>query len=72
MKKRIFNIIYFVSFFSAILLMFYRMYLKNNGGEIFAEQLENVILGLMILAAFAKYADKIFPKWFKESNKISS
>ena len=52
--------------------MFYRMYLKNNGGEIFAEQLENVILGLMILAAFAKYADKIFPKWFKESNKISS
>ena len=72
MKKKHFNILFIVSFFGAMFLMLYGMYLKNNNGEKTAEQLENIILGLMVVAVIAKYGDKIFSRWIKKESKENS
>lgn len=69
MKKKHFEILYTVSFLGALFLTLYRMYLKNNSGEKTAEQLENIILGLMVVAIIARYGEKIFSRWIKKESK---
>ena len=50
-----------------MLLMMHNIFFRKNMGEKNSEQFGNVVLGLMIMAVIAKYADKIFPS--RENNK---
>jgi hypothetical protein len=64
MKNRTPGLLYYIFFFVALILVIYRIYLRNNNRDQEAQTVLWIALGFLLLAGIYRYLPKIFPKKF--------
>ena len=64
MKKNLLSILYFIFFATALALIIYRIYLRNNNRSEEVETIQWMALGLLAAALICRSLPKILPKWF--------
>jgi len=62
MRKKVISALYFIFFVDAILLLIYRMYLRNNNRNEEAETMKWIALGLLLAALLCRLIPRLFPK----------
>jgi hypothetical protein len=66
MKKNIVSALYYIFFVAALVLVIYRIYLRNNNRNDEAETVQWVALGLLVAALICRWIPRIFKKSFTD------
>jgi hypothetical protein len=64
MKKTIVSTLYYIFFVAALVLVIYRLYLRNNNRNEEAVTIQWLAIGMLIAALICRLVQRFFPKWF--------
>lgn len=68
MRKSVLATLYFIFFGAAVLLVIYRMYLRNNSRTGQAETVQWIALALLIAALVCRLLPRVAPGWVKDDD----
>ena len=69
MKRSVVRALGFIFFGAALLLLLFKIYLRNNNRNEDAETVQWIALGLLLASLICRFINKLFPKWF--DNKLT-
>jgi hypothetical protein len=68
MKKTIVTTLYYLFFVAALVLVIYRIYLRNNNRNDEAVTVQWLAIGMLVAALVCRLLQRFFPKWFDDKS----